>query len=102
MSAGAGASRLLKNSGLALSPQILSGGGNTLTTDRRVNRQREQARWVDTPPLQKRQPLSIEIGHRFIRTQFLVVLANKLARIAWSVLRYGPSFDASFREVGAI
>ena len=38
---------LLSPMQLALSPQILSGGSNTLTTDRRVNQQREQARWVD-------------------------------------------------------
>ncbi len=39
---------------------------------------------------------------RLHKNKLAVALANKLARIAWSVLRYGTSFDNRFREAGAI
>jgi transposase len=39
---------------------------------------------------------------RLHKNKLAVALANKLARIAWSVLRHGTSFDNKFREAGAI
>ena len=39
---------------------------------------------------------------RLHKNKLAVALANKLARIAWSVLRYGTSFDNKFREAAAV
>ena len=33
------------------------------------------------------------------RNKLAIALANKLARIAWSVLRHGTSFDAQRDEI---
>ncbi len=39
-------------------------------------------------------PRLIEADRRMHRNKLAVALANKLARIAWAVLRYGREFDA--------
>jgi transposase len=39
---------------------------------------------------------------RLHKNKLATALANKLARISWSVLRYGRAFDTHTQEVAAI
>ena len=43
-----------------------------------------------------------QASQRMHKNKLAAVLANKLARIAWSVLRNGKEFDTHIREVTAI
>lgn len=47
-------------------------------------------------------PWLAEAATRLHRNKLATALANKLARIAWSVLRHGKAFDSHNAEVGAI
>ena len=47
-------------------------------------------------------PWLADASTRLHRNKLATALANKLARIAWSVLRHGKAFDSHKREVAAI